>query len=66
MARDDVYMPRRSSRSSGTPGGEPPIEWIPGGHMTFPLSLRQIIARMRHFHAGLRTPRTASFASLQS
>ncbi len=33
--------------------GEPPIEWIPGGHMTFPLSLARVLARMKTFHAGL-------------
>ncbi len=33
--------------------GEPPIEWIPGGHMTFPLSLGKVVARMKAFHDGL-------------
>lgn len=34
--------------------GRPPIEWIPGGHMTFAFSLRRIVGRMRDFHASLR------------
>lgn len=54
MARDDVYIPARVVERQWHAWGEPPIEWLPGGHMTFVLSLSRIIERMREFHAGLR------------
>jgi hypothetical protein len=66
MARDDAYVTAPRVEEQWRAWGRPPIAWIPGGHMTFAFSLRQIIARMQAFHAGLRTPTTASFASLQS
>ena len=66
MARDDAYVTAPRVEEQWRAWGRPPIEWIPGGHMTFAFSLRHIIARMQEFHAGLRAPRPASFASLQS
>jgi dienelactone hydrolase len=53
MARDDVYIASRLVEAQWKAWGEPPIEWIPGGHMTFPLSLPRIVERMRTFHAAL-------------
>ena len=66
MARDDGYVTAPRVEEQWREWGRPPIEWIPGGHMTFAFSLRRIIERMRKFHAGLSAPRIASFASLQS
>ncbi|HEY8087275.1 MAG TPA: alpha/beta hydrolase family protein [Polyangiaceae bacterium] len=53
MARDDVYIAAPLVEAQWHAWGEPPIEWIPGGHMTFPLSLGRIVERTREFHAGL-------------
>jgi hypothetical protein len=53
MARDDVYIAAPLVEAQWHAWGEPPIEWIPGGHMTFPLSLGRIVDRTRSFHAGL-------------
>jgi hypothetical protein len=52
-AENDVYIKADLVREQWKEWGEPPIEWIPGGHMTFPLSLGRILARMKSFHAGL-------------
>jgi len=56
MARDDVYIPAPLVERQWHGWGEPPIEWLPGGHMTFALSLPRILERMRAFHAGLGRP----------
>ncbi len=53
MARDDAYIAAKLVEAQWHAWGEPPIEWIPGGHMTFPLSLGRIVERMRDFHASL-------------
>jgi pimeloyl-ACP methyl ester carboxylesterase len=53
MARDDAYIAAPLVEKQWHAWGEPPIEWIPGGHMTFPLSLGRIVERTRTFHAGL-------------
>jgi pimeloyl-ACP methyl ester carboxylesterase len=53
MARDDAYIAAPLVEKQWHAWGEPPIEWIPGGHMTFPLSLGRIVERTREFHAGL-------------
>ena len=55
MAREDVYISAPLVEQQWHAWGEPPIEWIPGGHMTFPLSLGRIVDRTREFHAGLET-----------
>ena len=52
-ATDDVYITAELVKQQWHEWGEPPIEWIPGGHMTFPLSLGRVIARMKSFHDGL-------------
>ncbi len=52
-ATDDVYITADLVTAQWEEWGKPPIEWIPGGHMTFPLSLGRVIARMKTFHAGL-------------
>lgn len=52
-ATDDVYITAELVKQQWHEWGEPPIEWISGGHMTFPLSLGRVIARMKSFHDGL-------------
>jgi dienelactone hydrolase len=52
-ARDDVYISAPLVERQWHAWGEPPIEWIPGGHMTFPLSLARIVERATEFHARL-------------
>jgi dienelactone hydrolase len=54
MAKDDVYIAAHLVEAQWREWGRPPIEWIPGGHMTFPLSMGKIVEAMRKFHAGLR------------
>jgi hypothetical protein len=56
MARDDVYIAAPLVERQWEEWGEPLIEWIPGGHMTFPLYLTRIVERMREFHEGLGEP----------
>jgi dienelactone hydrolase len=53
MARDDGYVTASRVEEQWNAWGRPPIEWIPGGHMTFAFSLPRIIRRMKSFHAGL-------------
>jgi dienelactone hydrolase len=53
MARDDVYIAAPLVERQWKAWGQPPIEWIPGGHMTFPLSLARIVERTAEFHRGL-------------
>jgi dienelactone hydrolase len=54
MARDDAYIAPRVVERQWRAWGEPPIEWIAGGHMTVALSLGRIVERMREFHDSLR------------
>lgn len=53
-AESDVYITAPLVREQWREWGQPPIEWIPGGHMTFPLSIGRVLARMRSFHEGLQ------------
>jgi pimeloyl-ACP methyl ester carboxylesterase len=57
MARDDVYIAAPLVEAQWRVWGQPAIEWIRGGHMTFPLSLPRIVDRAREFHASLPTAR---------
>ena len=52
-ATDDAYITAPLVKQQWHEWGEPPIEWIPGGHMTFPLSIGRIVARMKSFHDAL-------------
>lgn len=54
MARDDLYIAASIVERQWNAWGRPPIDWIPTGHMTFPLSMSRIVERTRQFHAGLR------------
>jgi pimeloyl-ACP methyl ester carboxylesterase len=66
MARDDAYIAAPLVEAQWHAWGEPPIEWIPGGHMTFPLSLGRIVERTRHFHAALpRAPQPEATTRLR-
>jgi dienelactone hydrolase len=53
MAKNDAYIPSSLVEQQWKAWREPPIEWLPGGHMTFGLSLQRIVERMRDFIAGL-------------
>jgi Alpha/beta hydrolase domain containing 18 len=53
MARDDVFIAPHIVERQWRSWGKPQIEWIPGGHLTFPFSLGRIVERMRDFHAFL-------------
>jgi hypothetical protein len=54
MARDDAYITAPVVERQWHAWGEPPIEWIPHGHMTFGVSVARIVKRMAEFHEGLR------------
>jgi dienelactone hydrolase len=66
MARDDGYVTAPRVEEQWRAWGRPPIEWIPGGHMTFAFSLPRIIRRMTAFHAGLRAIAPPRLVALQS
>jgi dienelactone hydrolase len=53
MARHDAYITPPVVERQWRAWGQPPIEWIPGGHMTFSLSLGRIVDRMTEFHSAL-------------
>ncbi len=53
QATDDVYITAPLVKQQWEEWGRPPIEWIPGGHMTFPLSIGKILGRMKQFHGAL-------------
>jgi dienelactone hydrolase len=51
-AREDVYIDAALAETQWRRWGEPPILWIDGGHMTFPLHVGEITRRMREFLRG--------------
>jgi dienelactone hydrolase len=53
MARNDVFVTAATVEHQWREWGEPPIEWIPGGHMTFALWFGRIMDRMHEFHTSL-------------
>jgi len=53
MARNDAYITAAAVERQWQAWGQPPIEWIPGGHMTFPFSLGRIVERTAAFHRSL-------------
>ena len=53
QAEDDVYLAADDARRQWSAWGEPPILWIPGGHMTFPLHLGTMTRRIAEFRRGL-------------
>lgn len=46
-AREDGYLKAELVEQQWRRWHEPPILWIPGGHMTFPIALSDIIQRMK-------------------
>jgi hypothetical protein len=66
MARNDAYIAAPLVERQWRAWGEPQIEWIPGGHMTFPLSLARIVERTREFHEGLSNEPRAAVSSRRS
>jgi dienelactone hydrolase len=66
MAVDDGYVTKPLVETQWRAWGRPPIEWIPGGHMTFAFSLPHILRRMKSFHAGLGASASAQLSALQS
>ena len=53
MARDDLFVSAPVVERQWRAWGRPPIEWLPAGHMTFPLWLGRIVRKMSEFHASL-------------
>jgi hypothetical protein len=66
MARDDGYVTAPRVEEQWQAWRRPPIEWIPGGHMTFAFSLPHIIRRMKEFHTGLSAPTPTRLAAIHS
>lgn len=62
-ATDDVYLTAALVKQQWEEWGRPPIEWIPGGHMTFPLAVGQVLARARAFHEALPPPAKVAAAT---
>lgn len=48
-AADDAHIEPESVRRQWEAWGRPPVHWIPGGHMTFPLFLPRITRAMQDF-----------------
>ena len=49
-AKEDQYITAKLVERQWREWGEPPIMWIAGGHMTFPLQVGKILQRMKRFH----------------
>lgn len=58
QAREDVYIDATLAERQWRAWGEPPILWIEGGHMTFPLHVDAMTQRMARFIEA-RPPRAA-------
>lgn len=55
-ARDDLYINPRSVERQWARWEQPPILWIDGGHMSFPLAVPRMTARMGQFLHQLEAP----------
>lgn len=53
QAKEDVYIDARLAEEQWHAWGEPPVLWIEGGHMTFPLHLDEITQRIDAFSRAL-------------
>jgi dienelactone hydrolase len=60
MARYDEYIAADLVERQRLAWGQPAIEWIPRGHMTFPLSIPRIVERTAEFYASLAPVRRAA------
>jgi dienelactone hydrolase len=56
MARDDVYIAADLVERQWAAWGKPPIDWIGGGHMTFPFSLSRIVESTKSFYETFSHP----------
>jgi hypothetical protein len=63
-ARDDQYIKADLVEAQWRACGRPPIEWIPGGHMTFPLHVGKVLLRLKAFLATLPSRRAPATARL--
>lgn len=54
MAREDQYIKADLVEEQWRAWGSPPIEWLKGGHMTFPFEANRFVNRLKAFHATLR------------
>jgi pimeloyl-ACP methyl ester carboxylesterase len=61
-ARDDRYLSAACVERQWETWGRPPIVWIPGGHMTFPVALKKIVSSIASFREGLAVPFERSVA----
>lgn len=52
-ARDDMYLSAASVERQWERWNQPPILWVGGGHMTFPVSINRIVRRMNELKEGL-------------
>jgi Alpha/beta hydrolase domain containing 18 len=66
MAKDDGYVTASQVETQWRAWGRPPIDWIPGGHMTFMFSLPHIVRRMKSFHDAILARPSARGAEHQS
>ena len=55
-AKEDVYIAAPLVLDQWAKWGQPPILWLAGGHMTFPLELEDITKRLAQFRTGLAQP----------
>jgi dienelactone hydrolase len=53
MARDDGFILSELVEKQWREWGEPEIDWLPSGHMTFPFLVGRIVEDMRRFYSGL-------------
>jgi dienelactone hydrolase len=53
MARDDGFVLPQLVEKQWHEWGEPPIDWLPSGHMTFPFLVGRIVKDMQTFYARL-------------
>jgi len=56
QAREDGYIDARLAEKQHVEWGEPPILWIEGGHMTFPLHVEELTQRIRRFTDEMAAP----------
>ena len=59
-ARDDMYISAKGVERQWERWNRPPILWIGGGHMTFPVALKRIVARIAEFRKTLPGPRASA------
>jgi hypothetical protein len=57
MARNDEYILASLVEKQWHEWGEPKIDWLPSGHMTFPFLVHRIVSDMRDFYAELSARR---------